>query len=319
MSGKSRILSRRTFVKSSLLGAAALASGCALESSGSNAKLGTARLRLGGPVFEEYDGPDEWVREVKKLGYSAAYCPVDANEDNDVVKVYENAARKADIIIAEVGVWNNPLDPDDKNRKRAFGRCCRLLDLADRIGAKCCVNVSGSRGQGAVNLTDQTFDMIVEVVRAIIDEVKPTRSCYALETLPKRHPDSVEGYLRLIKAIDRKGCAAHLDPVNLINSPRRFYNNSQLIRECFARLGPYIKSCHAKDIRMLPGFPVNLQECQPGLGKLDYASYLKEASKLSPSPPLMLEHLETAREYHNAAQYIRSVAKSTGLSFAQTS
>jgi sugar phosphate isomerase/epimerase len=67
---------------------------------------------------------------------------------------------------------------------------------------------------------------------------------------------------------------------------------------------------------MLPGFPVNLQECRPGLGKLDYATYLTEASKLSPSPPLMLEHLEEPQEYRDAAKYIRSVAKNTGLIFA---
>lgn len=205
MSGKSRILSRRTFVKSSVLGAAALASGYALESSGSNAKIQTMPLRLGGPVFEEYDGPDEWVRAVKTLGYNAAYCPVDADEDNDIVKAYEAAAHKADIIIAEVGVWNNPLDPDDNKRKSAFEQCCKQLDLADRIGAKCCVNVCGSRGEGVINLTNETFDMIVEVVRAIIDEVKPKRSYYALETLPKRFPDSIDSYVRLIKAIDRKG------------------------------------------------------------------------------------------------------------------
>ena len=316
MSVESEGLSRRTFMKSSVLGAAALASGCALESSAGKAKIGTGRLRLGGPIFEKYNGPDEWVRALKKLGYNAAYCPVDADEDEDVVKAYENAARKTDIIIAEVGVWNNPLDPDDKKRKSAFEYCCKQLDLADRIGAKCCVNVCGSRGEGAVNLTDETFDMIVEVVQAIIDEVKPKRSYYALETLPKRFPDSIDSYVRLIKAIDRKRNAAHLDPVNLINTPRRYYSNSDLIRECFAKLGPYIKSCHAKDIRMLPGFPVNLQECQPGLGELDYATYLKEASKLSPSPPLMLEHLEEAHEYREAAKYIRSVAKKTGLLFA---
>lgn len=190
------------------------------------------------------------------------------------------------------------------------------MDLADRIGAKCCVNVCGSRGQGRINLTDETFDMIVEVVRAIIDEVKPTRSYYSLETLPKRHPDSVESYLRFIKAIDRKGFAAHLDPVNLINSPRRYYGNGDIIRECFAKLGPYIKSCHAKDIQMRPGFPVNLQECQLGLGALDYKTYLQEASKLPEPPPLMLEHLEKAEEYRQAAKYIRSVGKNIGLSFA---
>jgi sugar phosphate isomerase/epimerase len=154
------------------------------------------------------------------------------------------------------------------------------------------------------------------VVRGIVDEVKPTRSFYALETLPSRHPDSVESYVRLIKAIDRKGFAAHLDPVNLINCPRRYFWNGDLIRECFAKLGPYIKSCHAKDIQMRPGFPVNLQECQPGLGELDYGVYLREVSKLSAMPPLMLEHLETAEEYDAAAQCIRSIAKDNGLSFA---
>ena len=295
MSVEGEGLSRRTFMKSSVLGAAALASGGALKSSMAKAQIAPSRLRLGGPIFAEYDGPDEWVRALKKLGYNAAYCPVDADEDNDVVKAYENAAEKADIIIAEVGVWNNPLDPDDKKRKAAIEYCCKQLYLADLIGAKCCVNVCGSRGEGAVNLTDETFDIIVEVVRAIIDEVKPKRSYYALETLPKRFPDSIDNYVRLIKAIDRKGSAAHLDPVNLINNPRRYYSNGDLIRECFAKLGPYI---------------------QPGLGELDYTTYLKEASKLSPSPSLMLEHLEEAHEYREAAKYIRSVAKKSGLSFA---
>jgi sugar phosphate isomerase/epimerase len=310
----SKPISRRAFIKSSAVGAALFATGYFAKSS--IAKTDVRPLRLGGPVFEDYDDPDLWVKALKTLGYNAAYCPVDADESDDVVKAYEKAANKANIVIAEVGVWNNPLAPDEEKRKAAFKKCCRLLDLADRIGAKCCVNVCGSRGQGSINLTDETFDMIVEVVRAIIDEVKPTRSYYTLETLPNRHPDSVESYLRFIKAIDRKGFAAHLDPVNLINSPRRYYGNADLIRECFAKLGPHIKSCHAKDIKMQEGFPVNLQECQPGLGKLDYAVYLQEASKLPEPPPLMLEHLETAEEYNQAAEYIHSVAKNIGLSFA---
>lgn len=313
MSNKKRQISRRTFTKASMLGTAAVATGAFMK----NAKAATEKLglRLGGPIFKEYEGPDEWVRALKDLGYSAAYCPLEEDASDKQVRAYEKAAKKANIIIAEVGVWNNPLNPDNEERKVAFDKCCKLLDLADRIGAKCCVNVCGSRGEGKINLTDETFDMIVEVVRAIIDEAKPTRSFYALETLPKRFPDSVDSYLKLIEAIDRKGCAAHLDPVNLINNPRRFYWNNDIIRECFAKLGPYIKSCHAKDIMMKPGFPVNLQECQPGLGKLDYVTYLHEVRKLPDPPPLMLEHLEKAEEYNQAAKYIRSVAEKEKLLF----
>lgn len=293
MSNKSNPISRRNFIKCPVFGAAFLASNSVVKSSIAKSIpiTNTPDIRLGGPVSEEYNDPETWVRIIKSMGHNAAYCPVGNDAPDDVVRAYENAAQKADIIISEVGVWNNPLNVDDKERKEAFEYCCRQLDLADRIGAKCCVNVSGSRGRGAINLTDETFDMIVEVIRAIIDEVKPTRSYYALETLPDRYPDSVDSYVRLIKAIDRKGYATHLDPVNLINCPRRFYGNGDIIRECFAKLGPFIKSCHAKDIQRRPGFPINLQECQPGLGELDYATYLREASRLPVSPPLMLEHL----------------------------
>jgi len=72
---------------------------------------------------------------MKKLGYRAAYCPVNAKASDDVVKAYERAAGKADIIIAEVGAWSNPISPDDKTRREALEKCRTQLALADRIGA----------------------------------------------------------------------------------------------------------------------------------------------------------------------------------------
>jgi len=75
----------------------------------------------------------------------------------------------------------------------------------------------------------------------IIDTVKPTRTFYALETMPWMYPDSADSYLRLLHAIDRSRFAVHLDVVNLVASPRLFYRNAALIRECVATLGSYIK------------------------------------------------------------------------------
>ncbi len=124
MSDGSEHISRRSFIKSSAVGASFLVSGSLAKSSA--AKTSAATLRLGGPVFEEFDDPDSWVKALKALRYSAAYCPVEADESDDVVRAYEEAAKKANIVIAEVGVWNNPLDPDEKKRKAAFKRCCRL-------------------------------------------------------------------------------------------------------------------------------------------------------------------------------------------------
>lgn len=308
--------SRRSFLKTSLAGAAV----ASLHLSSPAPAAPGGGLRLGGPVFDKYQDPDGWARAVRKLGYSAAYCPVGAEAGDDVVRAYEQAAQKADIIIAEVGAWSNPISPDDEKRKAALEMCRRQLALADRIGARCCVNISGSRGTqwdgpAAENFTEETFEMIVETTRGIIDDVRPTRTWFTLETMPWAYPDSADSYVRLIQAIDRDRFAAHLDPVNLVCSPQRYYANGKLIVECFEKLGPYIKSCHAKDIILHPKLMTHLDEVRPGQGELDYATLLRELNKL-PGVPLMLEHLPNAEEYRQAAEHIRSVGRDIGLSFA---
>ena len=60
--------------------------------------------------------------------------------------------------------------------------------------------------------------------------------------MPYVLPDSPDSYLQLLEAIDRPQFAVHLDPVNMISSPRRFYGSGDFLRECFAKLGPYVKT-----------------------------------------------------------------------------
>ena len=182
-------------------------------------------MRLGGPLFAKHTGPDEWVQAHRALGYRAAYCPFGPDTAHDVIHAYASVARKADIVIAEVGAWSNPLSPDEATRKAAVENCKKCLALADEIGARCCVNVAGSRGANwygpcPEDLTDEAFEMVVEVVRDIVDSVRPQRSCYTLEPMPWMYPDSADSYLHLLRAIDRKSFAVHFDPVNLICSPQ---------------------------------------------------------------------------------------------------
>lgn len=275
-------------------------------------------MRLGGPIFGEYAEPQAWVDAVKNWGYRAAYCPVSIDADPETVNAYATAAEKADLVIAEVGAWSNPLNPDAETRRAARDYCKKCLDLADRINARCCVNIAGSRGEkwdgpAAADLTEETFEMIVEIVRDIIDSVKPRRSCYTLEPMPWMYPDSPDSYLRLIRAIDRPAFAVHLDPVNMVCSPQHYFKNAAFLTECFAKLGPYIKSCHAKDILLGESLTVHLAEVRPGLGQLDYRTYLRELAALEQDVPLMIEHLPDENEYRLAADYIVSVAHRESL------
>lgn len=309
-------MNRREFSKITLAGATGLV---AVPGITNTLKVMNTTIRLGGPVFNKYGSPEEWIIALKELNYKAAYCPVKPGASSDVIASYKNAAKKADIVISEVGAWSNPIDPDESKSKAAVEKCINSLQLADEIGANCCVNISGSRnpdkwaGPHKDNLTQETFELIVETNRKIIDAVKPQNTFYALETMPWSYPDSVDSYLRLIKAIDRKQFGVHLDPVNLVVSPQVYYKNGEMISEAFKKLGPYIKSCHAKDILLLEDqLTPHLPEVRAGLGNLNYAVFLKELSQFK-GIPLMLEHLNTAEEYKLAAQYIREIAKQNNI------
>jgi len=278
-------------------------------------------IRLGGPVPGNFSDPAEWVKAVRALGYSAAYCPVQTGVSGDIIMAFREESKKSNILISEVGVWNNMLDPDESKRKDAVDKNIKSLQLADEIGAKCCVNISGARGEiwdGPYpgNYARETLEMIVSNIRHIIDEVKPSAAFYTLEPMPYMLPDSPDTYLDLVRAVDRKQFAVHLDPVNMISDPQRYFNNGAFLRECFTKLGPYIKSIHAKDITIMPELTLHLEERRPGLGSLDYTVFLREVSRLG-DIPFMLEHLKSQEEYILAAAYVRETGQKAGISFAE--
>lgn len=277
-------------------------------------------MRLGVYLDIPSDDPEEIARAYVDAGYSAAVCPPVSLDQPECIRAIREAFTRYDVMLAEIGVWNNMLDPDPVQRAANVEANIRKLALADELGVVCCVNIAGSfsptrwDGPHPRNLSAEAFELTVQNVRQIIDAVKPRRTCYCLETMPWVIPDSPDSYLRLIKAVDRPMFGVHLDPVNLINCPSRYYHNAALLRECFSRLGPWIVSCHGKDILMRDHLTVHLDEVRPGLGALNYEVFLQELSRLPGDVPLILEHLEIG-EYSLARQYVVGVAAKIGLSF----
>lgn len=266
-------------------------------------------MRLGGHVFLEQKNPENWAQALAEAGFRATTCPVDGETDMAELDDYLTMARRHDILISEVGAWSNPISRDEDTRRKAIAYCIRRLELAERIGAQCCVNIAGSRGEqwdgpDAENFSDETFELIVETTREIIDAVNPERTVFALEMMPWVFPDSADSYLSLVRAIDRKGFGVHFDPVNVISNPRTYYRNGEMIRDFFAKLGPHIRNCHAKDILLRGSLTVHLDEVRPGLGNLDYRAFLTELNKLHPDTT-----------HYRASLDQRSVPASRGLHF----
>jgi sugar phosphate isomerase/epimerase len=279
-------------------------------------------MRLGGPIFVKSDDPAVLAKAHRDLGYRAAYAPSElVVTDKDRIAAIVKEFARQDVVMAEVGAWCNMLDPDPEKRRQNMEHVTRQLALAESLGARNCVNIAGSYDPAVwyapnpKNLSQEFFDATVENCRRLIDAVKPQRTFFSIEMMPWSLPSCPDEYVRLVKAVDRRAFGVHLDVCNTMNNPTRMYNNSAVIQECFTKLGPWIKSCHAKDLKWGPGVQVCIQETIPGTGVIDYKTYLRNLSQLPAEAPLMLEHLHSEEQYTQGREYIQGVARSLGLSF----
>ncbi|MCR9195098.1 MAG: sugar phosphate isomerase/epimerase [Hyphomonas sp.] len=262
------------------------------------------------------DDPADIAQAHLDFGYNAAYCPAVELDDADRIKAIRQAFAAADVEIAEVAAWRNVVPPEPEVRKANRAYVKERLAVADEVNARCAITYIGSMAPGSdyephpANLTQEGFDVFVECAREIIDDVKPKRAKFCLEMMQWELPDSPEVLLELIQAIDRPQFAAHMDPVNLIVSPRQYYDTTSVIKRCFELIGPWIISSHAKDITMGDQLSLHLSEVIPGRGNLDYRTYLSLLD--GRGIPIMLEHLEDA-DYPEARDHLKSAGRELGI------
>ncbi|NLX97685.1 MAG: sugar phosphate isomerase/epimerase [Rhodopirellula sp.] len=313
----SHSITRRSFLHRSAIAASAgwLASGVKAAASEKHG------IRLGAPVFDAPQDPDELAQAHRKLGYRAAYCPAVARDDSDRIRAIARAFEKHDVVIAEVGRWVNLLDADPVKRAANLQTVTDGLTLAESVGARCCVDIAGSfneevwYGPHPKNVTREFFDAAVENARKIIDAVKPRRAKFCYEMMGWALPDGANVYREMIEAVDREAFGVHLDPCNLVNSPRRYFGNTDLLNECFDKLGPWIVSCHAKDLAWEVEMNVHFREVTLGAGSLDYTTYLKRLAALPGDVPLMIEHMKGKAEYDQSREHLFALGNRIGVGF----
>ena len=259
----------------------------------------------------EHSSPEEWAMKHKALGLQAVVFPVSSDDGEETVMAYKKAADDAGLTIAEVGVWRNTLAANSDERRQWTDYAVNQLRMADAIGAACCVNVVGTpygpRWDGGyrMNFSTELWDMAVAMIRQIIDTARPVRTKFCIESMPWMIPSCPDECLRLLEDVDRAEFGTHLDVVNMITSPRKYFYNDEFLHECFEKLHGTIVSCHLKDIRLKPEYTFQLQECACGQGTLDIELYARLATAENPCMPMIIEHLNTDAEYTASVRYVR--------------
>ena len=269
-------------------------------------------MRLGTSSPLAHGSAEEWAKNQVALGCRAVVFPLSADDPDEKIDEYVNAAKSHDLLIAEVGIWRNAMSPDPEERKKQRDYCVRELQLADRIGARCAVNVAGavgSRWDGHYreNFTKETRKEIVTMVREIIDRAEITNTYFTLEPMPWMVPTGPEDYVRLLEEVDRERFAVHMDIINMTNSLERYYEAESFVDCCAELLGNRIRSCHIKDIHLKEEYTFQLEECAPGQGEFPLRYYVQKMTGFDPDMPVILEHLNTDEEYIHYIDYLKEV------------
>ncbi len=274
-------------------------------------------MRIGAPVYN-WNDPESWALRHVERGWGAAYFPLNHAAPAADIQAFADAAARHGLVIAEIGVWNNQFDPDERKREANFEYAVNQLKLADAVGARCCVNISGSLssvwdGPHPGNITPETYERVVLNVQAIIDAARPQRTFYTLEPMPWMYPHCAADLENLLRDVNRERFAVHADMCNLVNAFDKVYHTGELTREFFGAFGPRIRVVHAKDTVLLDSLTTRVAEAIPGEGVFDYDALLTECARLDPDLPVMAEHLATEEEYRRATDFIAGKARALGI------
>ena len=282
-------------------------------------------MRLGIAKKFSASSPDEWAAKCVELGMGAVIFPKNSTCTDAEIDSHVRACRDHDLVIAEVGAWGSkpePLTPETMAEKMRWRK--RQLELAEYVGANCCVDITGSAGEVWTGGCRENYDpgfqqAIIDGIREIVDEVRPVRTFYTLEPMPWMIPWSPENYLDVLKRIDRPRVAVHMDAINMVTDPEKLFFNREFLDHCFELLGPQTKSCHIKDVKLETQLTVRLIETTCGAGDLDLLHYMELAHAVSPDMPVIIEHLQTMDEYMAALRYVQDLIARSGkdLGFAR--
>ena len=270
-------------------------------------------MRLGMNYTVPHETPEEWASYLKEHGFRAASFPVDYTAPVSLIDSYVEAAKAQDILIAEVGVWTSPWNTEPAEALKGRERCLGQLRLAEYVGARCCVNVSGAAGPlwfycYRENFEPALYAQNVAFIQQLLDTVKPHNTCYTLETMQWMAPTTVDQYVQLIKDIDRPGFKVHLDPFNLINDAYTYTHQKELIDETFDKLSGHMVGFHIKDVLLDPGLTVAIREVPIGEGSFDHKYYLQKIEALGdPDMPALIEHRPDPEDYLKALAYLKGL------------
>ena len=280
-------------------------------------------MRLGGYYYRIHrvEQLDEYLDKLDIYGLSTVCLAIDEIPFEQCERLGEKA-RKYDIVIGECGYWKNLMTADKDLQNQRIQGARESLKKAEVMGAFSVASLVGTKHPSDRPLathpymyTDECKSEFREVVLRILDGLDLKTTKYVIEPWHNTffyNPDVIKDF---IDSVDHPDFGLHMDMMNMVNH-EYFYNTTELINHTFDVLEDKVYSAHLKDVRCDWTYEfLKWDEVYIGEGVMDYETYLKRLSRLSPDLPCFCEHMTTEEEYAKNFSIAHHLADKYGSPF----
>lgn len=244
------------------------------------------------------------AQAIRALGFTGASVMI---PDPDGIP--EATLRRARAILADEGIavvqanarYPSLVSEDPARRAegvRLASRACvgaRALQAGFLLIRPGSLNRSGDWRPHPANHRPETEARLVEslaaVARAAADEgVTIGLECGSISPL-----DSPARVRRVIDAVASPALRYNCDPVNFAASFPLAYDTTALMDDIMAHLADHVTCAHVKDLRVVDGMPIRVEECAPGEGTFDFPAFFRAYEAAKPGGYALIEHLPDDR------------------------
>jgi sugar phosphate isomerase/epimerase len=234
------------------------------------------------------------LKRLKEIGLKVIGVGGVESATEDQAKKFKALADKYEIVIAMSPTGAQPAHPDLDKRKEEHLRLRTSLKNMHTLGGDLIHICGGSySGDGwwyhPKNFTQQGLDDFIEEMKKVAPYAEESGISVCPETTQWCILNSPERMKEYIDRVDSPYIKVTFDIVNHMR-PDRITESGRFFKCVLALLGDRIGQLHVKDVNIVDGLTIHINEVPMGTGLLDHETIIKASDDLEPWKTFSIEH-----------------------------
>ena len=285
---------------------------------------------------------DETIRRIKASDFSCVQLDVsfkdlDAAREpltKEKARLLRDKFRDANLPVIAVSAYTNIIHPDPVKRKENLDYLKMMIRHARDLGCPYVASETGTCNPESDwvwhenNKDPRVFDETIAIIKDLAVYARDYGAVFIVENYVNNIIGSVDQVLRMFEEAGTEGLGLLCDPTNYFDDAH-FADIDGTLEDIFARLSPYMKIAHAKDIKKAADTGEkhadidadashsfrgsgSIELPAAGLGDLNYDLYVKLLAKDHPNIPLIIEHLDEG-DIERAKRFVDGALKNAGV------